>query len=78
MKACLKSYFCLQDFAVILKATLLRHDTLLDATADFDIFAKKNQKVTLTVKLLKNPVPTGFNITGFISAKGKVSGGPEQ
>jgi hypothetical protein len=52
----------------------LHHDTLLDATVDFDVFAKKNQKVTLTAKLVKNQVPTGFNITGFISAKGKVSG----
>jgi hypothetical protein len=55
----------------------LHHDTLLDGSIDFDIFAKKNQKVTLTVKLLRNQVPSGFNITGFISAKGKVSGGLE-
>jgi len=55
----------------------LHHDTLLDASVDFDIFNKKNQKVTLTAKLLKNEVPTGFNVTGFISAKGKVSGGLE-
>jgi hypothetical protein len=56
----------------------MHHDTLLDASVDFDIFAKKNQKVTLTAKLLRNQVPTGFNITGFASAKGKVSGGLEQ
>jgi len=55
----------------------LNHDTLLDASVDFDIFAKKDQKVTLTAKLLKDQVPTGFNFTGFISAKGKVSGGLE-
>jgi len=56
----------------------LHHDTLLDASIDFDVFAKKNQKVTLTAKLLRNQVETGFNITGFVSAKGKVSGGLEQ
>jgi hypothetical protein len=56
----------------------LHHDTLLDATVDFDVFAKKDQKVILTVKLLRNEIPSGFNITGLISAKGKVSGGLEQ
>jgi hypothetical protein len=56
----------------------LQHDTLLDDSVDFDVFAKKNQKVTLTAKLLRNQVPTGFNITGSVSAKGKVSGGLEQ
>jgi hypothetical protein len=57
---------------------LFHHDTLLDATVDFDVFAKKNQKVTLTAKLSRNQVPTGFNITGFFSANGKVSAGLEQ
>jgi hypothetical protein len=56
----------------------LHHDTLLDATVDIDVFVKKNQKVTLTAKLLRNQVPAGYNITGFFSAKGKVSAGLEQ
>jgi hypothetical protein len=56
----------------------LSHDTLLDASVDFDVFAKKNQKVTFTAKLLRNQVSNGFNVTGFVSAKGKVSGGLEQ
>jgi hypothetical protein len=57
---------------------LFHDDSLLDATVDLDVFAKKNQKVTLTAKLLRNQVPAGFNITGFFSAKGKVSAGLEQ
>ena len=56
----------------------MHHDTLLDATVDFDVFAKKNQKVTLTAKLVRNQVPAGLNVTGLISAKGKVSGGLKQ
>jgi hypothetical protein len=52
----------------------LHHDVLLDATVDFDVYSKKNQKVTLTAKLVRNPVSNGFNVTGFISIKGKVSG----
>jgi hypothetical protein len=52
---------------------LLQQDTLLDATIDFDVFAKKNQKVTLSAKLVRNQVSNGFNVTGYISAKGRVS-----
>jgi glycerol-3-phosphate responsive antiterminator len=52
----------------------LRHNILVDATVDFDVFSKKNQKVILTAKLVRNQVSNGFNITGFISTKGKVSG----
>lgn len=65
---------CFQDIAVITKATLLQHDTLLDATVDIDVFAKKNQKVTLVAKLVRNQVSNGFNVTGYISTKGRVSG----
>jgi ribosomal protein S12 len=46
---------------------------LLDATVDFDVFSKKNQKVTVIAKLVRNQVSNGFNITGFISTKGRVS-----
>jgi hypothetical protein len=56
------------------KATLLHRDIILDATVDFDIFSKKNQKVTLTAKLVRNQISDGYNVTGFISTKGKVSG----
>jgi hypothetical protein len=52
----------------------LHHNILLDATVDFDVFSKKNQKVILTAKLVRNQVSNGFNVTGFISTKGKVSG----
>jgi len=61
-----------KEFSIASKATLFHHNALLDATVDFDVFAKKNQKVTLTAKLLKNQVPAGCNITGFFSAKGKI------
>ncbi|PNF29921.1 hypothetical protein B7P43_G07271 [Cryptotermes secundus] len=61
-----------KDFAVTSKATLLNHDILLDATVDFDVFSKKNQKVILTAKLVRNQVSNGFNVTGFISTKGKI------
>jgi hypothetical protein len=68
-----KYLYRLQDFAVTSKATLWYHDILLDATVDFDVFSKKNQKITLTAKLVRNQISNGFNVTGFISTKGKVS-----
>lgn len=73
-KCVFQAILYIQDFAVTSKATLLHHNILLDATVDFDVFSKKNQKVILTAKLVRNQVSNGFNVTGFISIKGKVSG----
>ncbi|KAJ9587837.1 hypothetical protein L9F63_018709, partial [Diploptera punctata] len=71
-----------KDFSVTSKARILDHDTLFDGSAEFDVFAKSNQKITLQANLLKNLVENGYNVTGFISAKGKfldiyIDGGAE-
>ena len=62
-----------QEFSVTGKGIALQDDTLLDASVDLDIFAKKNQKITLVAKLERIPISHGYNVTGHLSAKGKVS-----
>ncbi|PSN46736.1 Apolipophorin [Blattella germanica] len=60
-----------KEFSVTGKGIALQDDTLLDASVDLDIFAKKNQKITLVAKLERIPISHGYNVTGHLSAKGK-------
>ncbi|XP_046492116.1 apolipophorins [Neodiprion pinetum] len=42
---------------------------LLDANFDIDVFAKRNQKITVVAKVLQTPINdnTGYNVTGSLS-----------
>jgi len=44
---------------------------LLDATVDFDVFAKKTQKINVVVKLNRQNIDKGYNVTSVIEVNSR-------
>lgn len=44
---------------------------LLDANVDIDVFAKKTQKINIVAKVLRLPIPNGYNLTGSFQVLSK-------
>lgn len=46
-------------------------ENYLDANVDFDVFAKKTQKITVAARLFKTPMEKGYNLTGLLDVSSR-------
>ncbi|KAF7405857.1 hypothetical protein HZH68_005226 [Vespula germanica] len=57
---------------MVVKGKLHSSDqNLLDANVDIDVFAKKAQKINIVAKVLRLPIPKGYNLTGSFQVLSK-------